>query len=85
MVQKRKSLKRNKTNRKFQTRKTRTRTRNHRNGRHPRRSLSSKTPVGSNRRLFEWSSILPKASIKSKTRFNLKNDWGLRVKGVLKI
>ena len=83
MVQKRKSLKRNKTNRKFQTRKTRTRS--HRNGRHPRRSLSSKTPVGSNRRLFEWSSILPRASIKSKTRFNLKNDWGLRVKGVLKI
>lgn len=36
-------------------------------------------------RLFEWSSIFPKASIKSKTRFNLKNDWGLKVKGVLNV
>ena len=34
---------------------------------------------------FEWSSIFPKASIKSNTRFNLKNDWGLKVKGVLNV
>ena len=69
MVQNRKSLKRNKTNRKTRS----------------RRRHTSKNPVGSNRGFFEWSSIIPKASIKSKTRFNLKNDWGLRVKGVLKI
>ena len=37
------------------------------------------------RNAFEWSSILPKASIKTKTRFNLKNDWGLKVKGVLNL
>ena len=35
--------------------------------------------------LFEWSSIFPKASIKSNTRFNLKNDWGLKIKGVLNV
>jgi len=38
-----------------------------------------------NNRSFEWSSIFPKASIKSNTRFHLKNDWGLKVKGVLKV
>jgi hypothetical protein len=35
--------------------------------------------------LFDWSSVVPRASIKTKTRFNLKNDWGLRIKGNLNI
>jgi hypothetical protein len=53
---------------------------NRRRGRGTRRSGA---PTKS--QLFEWSSIFPKASIKSNTRFNLKNDWGLKVKGVLNV
>jgi hypothetical protein len=69
MAQKRKSLRR--SNRK--NRKTR------------RRSDKVRGKSNGMRNVFEWSSILPKASIKTKTRFNLKNDWGLKVKGVLNL
>jgi hypothetical protein len=50
----------------------------------PRRRTHRGRPQPQNN-LFDWSSVVPRASIKSKTRFHLKNDWGLRVKGILKI
>ena len=76
MAQKRKSLKRSNLNRKL----------NRNFGRSRRKSRMRSTRASSlNGRVFEWSSVFPKASIKTKTRFNLKNDWGLKVKGVLNV